>query len=118
MTNERLIEKARQELEWMRNGVPLTASTMKRLIDALEDAEKRAETEHYAKNRARNQRNEAREALAVFEKAHTPTTPTDDEREALRDLLGPILRLPISVIRDQIVASDVWRFRRSEVGHD
>lgn len=39
-------------------------------------------------------------------------TPTDGEREALLELLGPILHLPISEIRDRILAAG---FRRSEV---
>lgn len=38
--NEKLIEEARQELEWMRNGVPLTASLVIRLADALGAVEK------------------------------------------------------------------------------
>lgn len=49
------------------------------------------------------------DALEAAEKAHTST---DDEREALRELLGPILYLPISVIRDNILAAG---FRRPEV---
>ncbi|CAN7516772.1 hypothetical protein LJR042_003530 [Microbacterium maritypicum] len=65
-----------------------------------------------------------RAAFAVFEKAlgeatDTPTAHevTSDDREALFEVLGPILHLPISEIRDRIVASDVWRFRRSEKVH-
>ncbi|VHM07330.1 Uncharacterised protein [Streptococcus pyogenes] len=88
-----LEDQALAELDAVGYGAVCTAS---RLADALEAAEK-----------------------ALGEATDTPTAHevTSDDREALLEVLGPILHLPISEIRDRIVASDVWRFRRSEKVH-
>lgn len=63
---------------------------------------------------------ELRDALEAAEKAHTPT---DDEREALIDVmvmtkLSDFAATDMSTIHqavDAILKSDVWRFRRIEV---